>query len=74
MGESVRAPFTYSEPLVVEDLLDGDSMIHVGREHSLYKVFRRLANGIPEWCLHLQIQLNRNYSSRRIAYPEHGSH
>lgn len=55
---------TYSEPLVVENLLDGDPMIYVGREHSLYKVFRRLANGIPEWCLHLQIQLNRNYSSR----------
>lgn len=55
-------PFTYSKPLVVENLLDGDPMIYVGREHSLYEVFRRLANGIPEWRLHLRIQLNRNYS------------
>lgn len=56
--------FTYSEPLVVENLLDGDPMIYVGGEHPLYEVFRRLADGIPEWCLHLQIQLKRNYSSR----------
>lgn len=56
--------FTYSKPLVVENLLDGDPMIYVGREHSLYEVFRRLANGIPEWRLHLRIQLNRNYYSR----------
>lgn len=54
--------FTYSEPLVVENLLDGDPMIYVSREHSLYEVFRRLADRIPEWCLHLQIQLNWNYS------------
>lgn len=64
--------FTYSKPLVVENFLDGDPMIYVGREHSLYEVFRRLTDGIPEWCLHLQIQLNRNYlpRTRRIPLPE----
>lgn len=62
--EFVRIRITYSEPLVIENLLDSNPVIYVGREHSLYKVFRRLANGIPEWCLHLQIQLNQNYSSR----------
>lgn len=69
--DSVRT-VTYSEPLVVENLLDGDPMIYVGREHSLYKVFRRLANGIPEWCLHLQIQLNRNYSPRSRGVSRRG--
>lgn len=64
--------FTYSKPLMVENFLDGDSMIYVGREHSLYEIFRRLADGIPEWCLHLQIQLNWNYLTcmRRIPRSE----
>lgn len=59
---------TYSKPLVVENLLDGNPMIYVGREHSLYEIFRRLANGIPEWCLHLQIQLNRYCGAKKISY------
>lgn len=64
--------FTYSKPLVVENFLDGDSMIYISREHSLYEIFRRLTDGIPKWCLHLQIQLNRNYlpRMRRIPRPE----
>lgn len=47
--------FTYSKPLVVENLLNSDPVIHVSGEHPLYEIFRRLADGIPEWRLHLQI-------------------
>lgn len=59
--------YTYSKPLVVENLLDGDPVIHVGSEHFLYEILRRLANAIPERRLHLQIQLNRRISRRANA-------
>jgi len=47
---------------VVENLLDGDPVIHVGRQHSLYKILRRFADRVPERRLHLQISSCRDYS------------
>lgn len=55
---------TYSEPSVVEDLLNGDSVIHVRREHSLYEILGWLADGVPQWRFHLQISRVSRHPSR----------
>lgn len=51
-----RPCYTYSEPFVIENLLNSDSVIRLRGEHSLDEILRRLAYVVPVGWLHLRKQ------------------
>lgn len=50
---------------MVEHFLNGNSVIHLRREHSLDEVLRRLADDVPQWRLHLEILRVSRYRCQR---------